>query len=205
VTWLLLLLLQELLRGGTNLPGHYHWKIIRKLMAISPAQIASHPLPRHTQGHGGLRRRREGGLGRKEGEQSIPQKGGNELERGGWSSTRTGCGFDRVGFFLVIKSAPPLRIFFFFFFISFIHELLTILFSKSVYPNDLSLLQFSRWQMARNKSPLNANPDPACFFTHWTCINMPSTAPERRQSPQERSREGEGGGREESETRQSPG
>lgn len=59
--------------------------------------------------------------------------------------------------------------------------------------------------MALKKSPLNADPDPACFFTHRTCINMPSTAPERRQSPQERSGEGEGGGREERETRQSPG
>lgn len=43
------------------------------------------------------------------------------------------------------------------------------------------------------------------FFTHPTCINMPSTAPEKRQSPQERSGEGEGGSREERETRQSPG
>lgn len=43
------------------------------------------------------------------------------------------------------------------------------------------------------------------FFTHPTCINMPSTVPERRQSPQERSGEGEGGSREERETRQSPG
>lgn len=59
--------------------------------------------------------------------------------------------------------------------------------------------------MALKKSPLNADPDPACFFTHRTCINMPSTAPERRQSPQERSEEGKGGGREKRETRQSPG
>lgn len=115
MTWSLLLLLQELLRGGTKPPGHYHCKVIRKLTATFPAQIASPPLPRHTQGHGGLGRGREGSLGRKEGEQSVPQKGGNELERGGWSSAWAGCGFDRVDFFLVIKFAPPLRIFFFFF------------------------------------------------------------------------------------------
>lgn len=35
----------ELLRGGTKPPGHYHWKVIRKLRATSPAQIASPPLP----------------------------------------------------------------------------------------------------------------------------------------------------------------
>lgn len=109
-------------------------------MATSPAQIASPPLPRHMQRHGGLRRGRKGGSGRKEGEQPVPQKSGNELERGGWSSVWPGCEFYRVGFFLVIKFAPPLRICCFFFFLSFIHELLTILFSKSVYPNDLSLL-----------------------------------------------------------------
>lgn len=59
--------------------------------------------------------------------------------------------------------------------------------------------------MALKKSPLNADPDPACLFMHRTCIKMPSTAPERRQSPQERRGEGERGGRKEREARQSPG
>lgn len=45
------------------------------------------------------------------------------------------------GFLSPYKVCPsPQDILFFFFFLSFIHELLTILFSKSVYPNDLSLL-----------------------------------------------------------------
>lgn len=55
---------------------------------------------------------------------------------GGAQQRQSAC-FSRVDFFLVIKFVPPLTIFFF---LSFIHELLTILFSKSVYPNDLSLL-----------------------------------------------------------------
>lgn len=75
---------------------------------------------------------------RKEEDQSLPQKDGKELERGGWRSAWADCGFFGVCFFLVVKFAPPLRIFSFF--LSFIHELLTVLFSKSVYPNDLSLL-----------------------------------------------------------------
>lgn len=58
----------DLLRGGTKAPGHYHWKVIRKFTATSPAQIASPPLPRHTQGHGGSE---GGGRGAREGKKGT--------------------------------------------------------------------------------------------------------------------------------------
>lgn len=140
MTELLLLLLQELLRGSTKPRGHYHWKVIRRLRATSPLQTASPPFPVHMQGWQ-AQEGREGGRRRcrKEGAQPLPQKSGNELERGGWSSAKADCMFFKGGFLSGYKVCPsPHNLFFFS--LSFIHELLTILFSKSVYPNDLSLL-----------------------------------------------------------------
>lgn len=60
--------------------------------------------------------------------------------------------------------------------------------------------------MALKKSPLNAGLDPACFFTHWICINMLSTAPEKRtKSPRKKRRGRRRGKGRKGETRQSPG
>lgn len=120
MTELLLLLLQELLRGGTKPPGHYHWKVIRKLGATSSPQIASPPFPKHTQEHGGDAGTGESEEGRieRKGVSPFPKKAGNKLERGGWRSARAGCGFFKGGFLSGYKVCPSPQDYFFFKFYS---------------------------------------------------------------------------------------
>lgn len=83
------------------------------------------------------KRREEGGDAGRSGLNPFPKRMEMNWKGVGGAQQRQAVCFSRVDFFLVIKFVPPLKIFFF---LSFIHELLTILFSKSVYPNDLSLL-----------------------------------------------------------------
>lgn len=62
---------------------------------------------------------------------------------------------------------------------SFIHELLTILFSKSLYPNDLSFALISKMaDGTKEHIPLEYSPPPDGVFAQslWASINMPITA-----------------------------
>lgn len=105
----------ELLRGGTKLPGHYPWKAIRKLTATSPAQIASPPLPRQTQGMGAQEQEGEGVQEGKKGTGPFPKR--MEMNWKGVGGDQRGQTVGFLGYVsFLLQSLPLLSGYAFFFF-----------------------------------------------------------------------------------------